>query len=138
MLTTIDLVLEYVLLFVTTIALILGLHYNLQMFQQNGYKNGEFYSWLMKNDTRQRFLYPLALFMVVLVIWDMPVVQLIFFIITIIWTIAIIFAYALYWRTETKKKLVLTARVKRLIATIISLSLSLNLVSLGFTPSMMT
>lgn len=122
MLTTINLVLEYVLLFVTTIALILGLHYNLQMFQQNGYKNGEFYHWLMKNDARQRFLYLLAFFMVVLVIWDdAPVVQLIFFIMTIIWTIAIIFAYALYWRTETKKKLVVTARVKRLIATIVIL-----------------
>ena len=119
MLILIDQILALANVFVTTIALVLGLHYNLQMFQQNGYKNGEFWSWLIKNDARQRFLTVVLLDACVMTFFQHPVVDLVCLIIAIPWTIAIIFTYALYWRTETKKKLVVTARVKRLIATIV-------------------
>lgn len=119
MLILIDRILALANVFVTTIALVLGLHYNLQMFQQNGYKNGEFWSWLIKNDARQRFLIVVLLDACVMTFFTHPIVDLVCLIIAIPWTIAIIFTYALYWRTETKKKLVVTARVKRLIATIV-------------------
>ncbi|MGN0241508.1 MAG: Mur ligase family protein, partial [Candidatus Weimeria sp.] len=101
------------------VALFSGLHYNLQMFQQNGYKNGEYFNWGVRNSERQRFLMPTAFIFLVQYWVKVPALQLILAVVMIIWSIAMIMAYTLYWKTETKKKLVVTARVRRLIATIV-------------------
>ncbi len=119
MLITIYQVLEWIETGLLMVTLFLGLHYNLQMFQQNGYKNGEYFSWGTKNFDRQRFLMPTAVIFLLQYWVKVPVVQLILAVVMIIWSIAMIMAYSLYWKTETKKKLVVTARVKRLITTLV-------------------
>lgn len=89
------------------------LRYNLHMFQLNGYKNGEHIHWLKKNVSRQYLLIPIGL----LGILGMCLPG----IVTLILQAAgalICFRYYLYLKkTNTKKKLVYTARVKRLILT---------------------
>ncbi|MQN01870.1 MAG: UDP-N-acetylmuramoyl-tripeptide--D-alanyl-D-alanine ligase [Lachnospiraceae bacterium] len=121
MLKTINLVLGDVEVVVTLVTLILALRFNLQMFQQNGYKNGEYFHWLSKNSNRQRFLWAMIITFVLQLLIRQPVIQLILIVITIVWLGAVNSAYNLYRKTETKKKLVVTARVKRLIVTFIIL-----------------
>ncbi|HOO78760.1 MAG TPA: UDP-N-acetylmuramoyl-tripeptide--D-alanyl-D-alanine ligase [Lachnospiraceae bacterium] len=91
----------------------LVLRYNLHMFQLNGYKNGEHVTWMKKNHRKQLILWALlligvaGLFFPNLIVWIAAVVLLL-----------ICGRYYLYLKkTNQKKKLVLTNRVKRQIIT---------------------
>lgn len=92
--------------------------YNMHMFQLNGYKNGEHINWLKKN-IRQQWL---LLFGIGLGILRMvfPVLALDIFAYLIF--LLIILVYRAMKRLNTKKKLVYTARVKRMLTTIVILT----------------
>ena len=89
------------------------LRYNLHMFQLNGYKNGEHIHWLKKNVSRQYLLILIGISGILSMC--LP------HIVTLLLQTAaalICMKYYLYLKkTNTKKKLVYTARVKRLILT---------------------
>ena len=92
-------------------AFILAMRYNLHMFQLNGYKNNEQWRWIGKNIRKQWIL-----------IWDFclgltrcfyqPLWLDIVIVLSLIMTILV---YRAHKRLNTKKKLVYTARVNRLI-----------------------
>ncbi len=89
------------------------LRYNLHMFQLNGYKNGEHIHWLKKNVSRQYLLILIGILGVLSMCLPGIVTLL-------LQTAAVLISmkYYLYLKkTNTKKKLVYTARVKRLILT---------------------
>lgn len=89
------------------------LRYNLHMFQLNGYKNGEHIHWLKKNVSRQYLLILIGILGVLSMCLPGIVTLL-------LQTAAVLICmkYYLYLKkTNTKKKLVYTARVKRLILT---------------------
>ena len=89
------------------------LRYNLHMFQLNGYKNGEHIHWLKKNVSRQYLLILIGISGILSMCLPGIVALL-------LQTAAalICMKYYLYLKkTNTKKKLVYTARVKRLILT---------------------
>ncbi len=91
------------------------MRYNMHMFQLNGYKNGEHRNWLKKN-IRQQWL---LLFGIVLGVLRtvFPVLALDIF--QYLTFILIILVYRAMKRLNTKKKLVYTPRVKRMITTIV-------------------
>lgn len=89
------------------------LRYNLHMFQLNGYKNGEHIHWLKKNVSRQYLLILIGILGALSMCLPGIVTLL-------LQTAAVLICmkYYLYLKkTNTKKKLVYTARVKRLILT---------------------
>lgn len=89
------------------------LRYNLHMFQLNGYKNGEHIHWLKKNVSRQYLLILIGISGILNMCLPGIVTLL-------LQTAAVLICmkYYLYLKkTNTKKKLVYTARVKRLILT---------------------
>ena len=89
------------------------LRYNLHMFQLNGYKNGEHIHWLKKNVSRQYLLILIGISSILSMCLPGIVTLL-------LQTAAVLICmkYYLYLKkTNTKKKLVYTARVKRLILT---------------------
>lgn len=89
------------------------LRYNLHMFQLNGYKNGEHIHWLKKNVSRQYLLILIGISGILSmclpgIVTLLPQTA----------AVLISMKYYLYLKkTNTKKKLVYTARVKRLILT---------------------
>lgn len=89
------------------------LRYNLHMFQLNGYKNGEHIHWIKKNVSRQYLLILIGISGILSMCLPGSV--------TLFLQAAcalICMKYYLYLKkTNTKKKLVYTARVKRLILT---------------------
>ena len=89
------------------------LRYNLHMFQLNGYKNGEHIHWLKKNVSRQYLLILIGILGVLSMC--LPGIVTLFLQAA---CVLICMKYYLYLKkTNTKKKLVYTARVKRLILT---------------------
>lgn len=89
------------------------LRYNLHMFQLNGYKNGEHIHWLKKNVSRQYLLILIGISGILSMCLPGIVTLL-------LQTAAVLICmkYYLYLKkTNTKKKLVYTTRVKRLILT---------------------
>ena len=99
-------------------AYVLAMRYNLHMFQLNGYKNNEQITWLKKNIRKQWIL-----------IWDfsLGLARCFFYwlwldIVIAISLIMTILVFRAHKRLNTKKKLVVTARVKRLIVTLLILS----------------
>lgn len=89
------------------------LRYNLHMFQLNGYKNGEHIHWLKKNVSRQYLLILIGISGILSMCLPGIVTLL-------LQTAAVLICmkYYLYLKkTNTKKKLVYTARVRRLILT---------------------
>ena len=106
------------------------LRYNLHMFQLNGYKNGEHIHWLKKNVSRQYLLILIGISGILSMCLPHIVTLL-------LQTAAVLICmkYYLYLKkTNTKKKLVYTARVKRLILTdsiLVILLLALTGVFLG-------
>ena len=96
----------------------LTLRHNMHMFQLNGYKNDEHLNWIKKN-IRQQWLLCFGLVLGILrVIFPLPVLD-IFIYLTLLLDILV---YRALRRINTKKKLVYTARVKRMIATILVLT----------------
>lgn len=97
----------------------LVLRYNLHMFQQNGYKPSEHFKWLLKNFGRQNvltvFIIPvffLALFDRVNVTYRMG-----FKLLVLAVLVFLIIYYGYLRRENSKKKLVFTNRVKRILCT---------------------
>lgn len=89
------------------------LRYNLHMFQLNGYKNGEHIHWLKKNVSRQYLLILIGISGILSMC--LPGIVTLFLQAA---CALICMKYYLYLKkTNTKKKLVYTARVKRLILT---------------------
>ncbi len=97
----------------------LTLRHNMHMFQQNGYKNDEHIRWLKKN-IRQQWLLLFGLVLGILRLffsfWPLDILM----ILTLYMTVLV---YRALRRLNNKKRLVYTARVKRMIFTIILLSL---------------
>lgn len=89
------------------------LRYNLHMFQLNGYKNGEHIHWLKKNVSRQYLLILIGISGILSMC--LPGI------VTLLLQTAVVLICMKYYlylkKTNTKKKLVYTARVKRLILT---------------------
>ena len=94
-------------------AFFLTMRCHLHMLQLNGYKNGEHIHWLKKN-LRQHWLLIFGILMGVLrVILPFAAMDIVVDLVLLL----IILVYNAMKRMKTKKKLVYTARVKRLIAT---------------------
>ena len=94
-------------------AFLLTMRYNMHMFQLNGYKNVEHINWLKKN-IRQQWL---LLFGILLAILRIILPYMALDIVTYLILLLIILVYNAMKRLNTKKKLVYTARVKRMIVT---------------------
>ena len=105
----------------------LAMRYNMHMFQLNGYKNTEHISWMKKNIRKQGLL--LAGFLAGLLAAVFPHGVTAF--ILLICTLVTVWYYRLLKRNNTKKKLVYTNRVKRLIITNGALSLIMAAVLYG-------
>ena len=105
----------------------LTMRHNMHMFQLNGYKNDEHIHWIKKNLRQQWLLgYGLVLGILrVLFVFLLPdklwVLTLIPDIIIVLTLLLDILVYRAMHRINTKKKLVYTARVKRMIVTIVIL-----------------
>lgn len=96
----------------------LTMRYNMHMFQLNGYKNGEHVNWLKKN-IRQQWLLVVGL---ILGLIRIIVPNLVVDVIACLMLLLIILVYRAMKRLNTKKKLVYTPRVKRMIVTNLLLS----------------
>ena len=94
-------------------AFFLTMRYNMHMFQLNGYKNVEHINWLKKN-IRQQWL---LLFGILLAVLRIILPYMALDIVTYLILLLIILVYNAMKRLNTKKKLVYTARVKRMIIT---------------------
>ncbi|MCR4814632.1 MAG: UDP-N-acetylmuramoyl-tripeptide--D-alanyl-D-alanine ligase [Lachnospiraceae bacterium] len=98
-------------------ALFLVMRHNMHMFQLNGYKNDEHIRWIKKN-IRQQWLLGFGLLLAIprifFPLWGLDIA---------IWLTLLldIVVYRAMHRMNSKKKLVYTPRVKRMIATIIIL-----------------
>lgn len=117
----------------------LVLRHNMHMFQLNGYKNDEHFRWIRKNLRQQwllGFCFVLGVIrMVIPVIWpEVPFYVLLPVDILIYLTLwLVILVYRAMHRIYSKKKLVYTARVRRMILTIcILITLALLTWILGF------
>lgn len=89
------------------------LRYNLHMFQLNGYKNGEHIHWLKKNVSRQYLLILIG----ILGALSMCLPGIVTLFLQAACALICMKYYLYLKKTNTKKKLVYTARVKRLILT---------------------
>lgn len=96
-------------------ALFLTMRHNMHMFQLNGYKNDEHIHWIIKN-IRQQWLLGFGL-IVGIIRFFFPLLTLDIVVYFVLFMDILV--YRAMRRLNTKKKLVYTARVKRMIATII-------------------
>lgn len=99
------------------IVLWFSLRYNTHMLQLNGYKNNEHFNWLKKEYKRQRFCLAyigiMVIITVIAIISSFPSWFFAFWIVSLLLPFT---GYLLLKKANTKKKLVFTKRVKRLIA----------------------
>ena len=121
---------KILLLFVELVMLVFSLTYNLHMFQLNGYKNMEHRRWLTVNIKKQGVLVPLGITVLLVFAFDNILTELLLCIIAVV---ALVY-YRYLNKTNTKKKLVYTNRVKRLILTecVLILIVSVGLFVAGF------
>lgn len=114
-------------------ALFLTMRHNMHMFQLNGYKNDEHIRWIGKN-LRQQWLLGFGLVLGILrIIFPVLVIDIVIYL-TLLLDILV---YRAMRRMNTKKKLVYTARVKRMIVTILimtALAVTLAAVFAGLRP----
>lgn len=96
----------------------LVLRYNLHMFQLNSYKNKEQLAWLRKNIKKQKTLLPLLAIGLLYLAFPVTILRICEYINLLL----IILFYNFYRKQNTKKKLVYTARVKRLAGTIVAVT----------------
>lgn len=89
------------------------MRYNLHMFQLNGYKNGEHLHWIKKNLRKQSVLVAGLLVGVVRLLFPHTVTDIFGYLMLLL----LVVVYRALKKSNVKKKLVYTARVKRLIAT---------------------
>lgn len=103
-----------ILALVTAIpAALLTARYNLHMFQLMGYKNMEHVGWIRKNWKKQALLIPNGILGIVALICPHGVTM----ILLILWNLVLCKYYAYLRKSNTKKKLVYTMRVRRQVAT---------------------
>lgn len=96
-------------------AFLLALRYNIHMFQLNGYKNNEQRSWLKKNMRKQWILIFSFVLGMVRIFFPLLALDILIWI-----TLQLVYlVFRAHKRLNTKKKLVYTARVKRLITTLV-------------------
>lgn len=100
-------------------AFFLAMRYNLHMFQLNGYKNKEHLHWLQKNIRQQWILAACALYGIL----NLCISNVVTDIIGCAVLAVVILVYQAMRKQHAKKKLVYTARVKRLITTDVILAL---------------
>ena len=89
------------------------MRYNIHMFQQNGYKNKEHIHWLKKKFRLQWILYFGLALGIVTCVFPYLALEIFEYLVLLV----IIVVYRAMKRMNTKKKLVYTARVKRLLTT---------------------
>ena len=89
------------------------MRYNMHMFQQNGYKNKEHLHWLKKKFRLQWILYFGLVLGIVTCVFPYLALEIFEYLVLLV----IIVVYRAMKRMNTKKKLVYTARVKRLLTT---------------------
>lgn len=99
-------------------ALYLTMRHNVHMFQLNGYKNDEQLHWLIKN-YRQQWVLGFGILLGIARIFFPNIVMDILIDLTLLLDI---WVYRAMKRMHTKKKLVYTARVKRLMVTILAMT----------------
>ena len=115
-------------LVLSVFAFFLTMRYNLHMCQLKGYKNDEHMYWLKKN-IRQQWLLVFGLILGILrVIFPCLALDIINDLVLLL----IILVYSAMKRLNTKKKLVYTARVKRLIATNLIVTAVILVLCAGF------
>lgn len=115
-------------LLLSAYACFLTMRHNMHMFQLNGYKNDEHIHWIKKNIRQQWLLgFGMLLGMIRLSFPFLAIDILIY--LTLIMDILV---YRAMRRLNTKKKLVYTARVKRMIATIAVITVAIPLLSFFF------
>lgn len=102
-------------------ALFLTMRHNMHMFQLNGYKNDEHRNWIKKNARQQWLLGAGMVCAVFRIFFPFLAVDIILYLILLL----DILVYRAMRNLNTKKQLVYTPRVKRMIATILLLSLAL-------------
>ena len=98
---------------ISAYAIFITMRYNMHMFQLNGYKSGEHINWLKKN-LRMQWVLVAALILGALRIF---VNHIAVDIIIWLWLWLVIVVYRAMRRMKAKKKLVYTARVKRMLVT---------------------
>ncbi len=98
-------------------AIFLTMRYNMHMFQLNGYKNDEQISWLRKNLRMQWVLVAAILLGTLRLFVSHIAVDIVIW----LWLWLIIVVFRAMRRMKAKKKLVYTARVKRMLVTIVVL-----------------
>ncbi|MBQ7587325.1 MAG: UDP-N-acetylmuramoyl-tripeptide--D-alanyl-D-alanine ligase [Lachnospiraceae bacterium] len=99
-------------------AFFLAMRYNMHMFQLNGYKNGEHLNRLKGNLKRQWLL----VFIFILGCIRLFLTWFILDILIYLTLLLVILVYNAMKKLNTKKKLVYTARVKRMVATVFTVS----------------
>ncbi len=109
-------------------ALLLAMRHNMHMFQLNGYKNREHLNRLKKN-LRQQWL---LIFTFCLGVLRLFLPWMVLDILLYLTLILVYFVYNAMRRLNTKKKLVYTARVKRMVATIAALNVIIIVLSAIF------
>lgn len=104
---------QYISIVLFFICFVYVMRYNIHMFQLNGYKNDEHFKWVRKNIKKQGLLFLMVIPLLCVFLMNEKislVLNLVF--------ITVCLKYYLYLKkTNNKKKLVYTARVKRLIST---------------------
>ena len=109
-------------------AFFLTMRHNMHMFQLNGYKNDEHINWIKKN-LRQQWLLYFGIILGLLRI-AFPVIGIDILIYITLWLDILV--YRAMRRLNNKKKLVYTARVKRMIGTILVLSIAAVVLTIIF------
>lgn len=109
-------------------ALLLTMRHNVHMFQLNGYKNIEHINWIKKN-LRQQWLLGFGFLLGVLRLF-FPVLAI--DIVIYLTLLLDILVYRAMRRMNTKKKLVYTPRVKRMIVTILILTVIVAVLTIVF------
>ena len=100
-------------------AFYLTMRYNMHMFQLNGYKNDEHINWIKKNLRRQWLIIFGGFIGLIRIFLPSAALDILIYLTLIM----IILVYRALRRLNNKKKLVFTARVKRMIATITVIAL---------------
>lgn len=109
-------------------AFYLAMRYNMHMFQLNGYKNGEHINWLKKNIRQQWLLVFNIIVGLIRVLFPCIAVDVLVYLTLLLdWLV-----YNAMKRMNTKKKLVFTARVKRMVSTIFIITVIVIGLSLSF------
>ncbi len=108
-----------IMLVLSIYAAFLVMRHNIHMFQLNGYKTDEHFWWIKKNLRQQWLIGFGAVVAVFRLFFPFLALDILLYLVLLL----VIAVYRALRRINTKKKLVYTARVKRLITTVIILTL---------------